>query len=157
MDLPKEILTMLLALLPITEIRVSIPIAISLYGLTPASAFFWSIIGNIVTTFFLLWWLGPVVDFFVKQAKWIEKIINWLFQRTRDRAIKKYVKYGQWALILFVGIPLPGTGAWTGALIAFLFDIPKWRALGLITLGILLSGVLVTFTTIGIINIFIFL
>lgn len=152
MDLPKEILTLLLALLPITEIRAAIPIAISVYGLSPAWAFFWSISGNIVTTFFLLWFLGPVVGFLVKQAQWIAKVIDWVFQRTRDKAIKKYIKYGQWALVLFVAVPLPGTGAWTGALIAFLFDIPKWRALALISLGIILSGIFVTLATLGVIG-----
>lgn len=152
MELPKEILTMLLALFPITEIRASIPVAITAYGLSPASAFFWSVIGNIITTVFLVWWLGPVVDFFVKKAEWIKKSVDWIFERTRDRAMKKYVKYGQWALILFVAIPFPGTGAWTGALIAFLFNIPKWRSLILISIGIILSGLIVSFATLGVIK-----
>ncbi|MBU1130689.1 small multi-drug export protein [Patescibacteria group bacterium] len=152
MELPKELLTILLAILPITEIRASIPIAISIYGLSPAAAFFWSVIGNIITTFFLLWCLSPAVNFLTKQDRWIKRLIDWIFQRTRDKAVKKYLKYGQWALILFVAIPLPGTGAWTGALIAFLFDIPKGRALVLITVGILLAATLVTLVTLGTIS-----
>ena len=152
MDLTKEIYTMLLAILPITEIRASIPIALTIYGLSAISAFFWSVIGNVITTYFLLKWLAPLVDFFAKRDKFVARLMTWVFERTRDRAVKKYIKYGKWALIIFVGIPLPGTGAWTGTLIAYLFDIPKNQAFILITIGILLSGVLVTLATIGVIN-----
>lgn len=150
MNLPNEILTLLWSIFPITEIRFSIPMAISVYKLSVSSAIFWSVAGNILSTFFLLWWLDPIVNFFISKAQWIKTLALWLFARTRDKAAKKYVKYGQWVLIVFVAIPLPGTGAWSGAVIAYLFDIPKGRALVLISLGIIFSAILVTLATLGV-------
>ena len=152
MDFSQEIWTMLLAILPVTEIRASIPIAMTVYGLSVASAFFWSVLGNILITYPLLSWLPPLADFFSRKEKFIARAMHWIFERTRDRAVKKYLKYGKWALVIFVGIPLPGTGAWTGALIAYLLDIPKAQAFWLISAGIMIAGVLVALATLGVIT-----
>ena len=146
--LPKEVATMLLAMLPIAELRVALPVALLVYKFTLLKAFFWSILGNIIPVIFLIWLLGPVVDFLSKNSKMIEKFFNWWFERVGKRFEKKSLKYGvSLALILFVAIPLPITGAWSGSVAAFLFRIEKKRALGLIFCGVLLASVIVTLLT----------
>lgn len=152
MELPKELLTFLLAFLPLTELRATIPLALTVYHLPIWSAFFWSVLGNSLATLLVLWFLPILVNFFAVRFVWLKKFLDWLFERTRNKAIKPYLKYGQWALVIFVAIPLPGTGGWTGALIAYLFDIPFWRAFFLINLGIVLAGLIVTITTLGIVS-----
>ena len=82
----------------------------------------------------------------------MNKFLNWLFERTRKKTKDKIEKYGDLALIIFVAIPLPNTGAWTGTLAAWLFGIPMKRALLNIFYGVLIAGVIVTMITSGLIN-----
>ncbi|MCK4805823.1 MAG: small multi-drug export protein, partial [Candidatus Pacebacteria bacterium] len=79
---------------------------------------------------------------------------NWLFERTRKKTENSFNKWGKWALVVFVAIPLPFTGVWTGSIAAFLFGVKYKNAFWLISLGALLAGILVmTLTLLGI-NIF---
>ncbi|MFA6304827.1 MAG: small multi-drug export protein [Patescibacteria group bacterium] len=149
MQIPSEIIVAILAALPLTELRVSIPLGLTIYNLPAWSAFLWSVLGNSLVTLLILWFIGPIADFAAKHILWLKKILDWIFARTRDKAGQNFIKYGQWFLVIFVAIPLPGTGAWTGALIAFLFNIPKWRAWLLNTLGIIGAGIIVTLVSIG--------
>lgn len=145
----KEILTFLLAALPITELRASIPIAVGVYHLSLGTAFLLSVAGNIFITFLLLLLLDPIAVFAERRIKWLKKILNWVFERTRSKTAAKYVKYGQWALVIFVAVPLPGTGAWTGAILAYLFNLPKLRAFLLISLGVIIAGIIVSLIAAG--------
>ncbi len=151
-NLPPELATMILAMIPITELRASIPIALTVFDLTVPAAFFWSVIGDFIPTVFILWLIGPVSEFLMKRSKSMHKLFNWLFDRTRKKTQKRYLVYGEIALMSFVAIPLPFTGAWTGAVAAFLFGIPKQRALLFISLGIIIAGFLVTIISLGGIN-----
>src|SRR3989338_5280599 len=72
-----------------------------------------------------------------------------LFEYTRKKHHKKVEKYASWGLLIFVAIPLPFTGAWSGALTAFVFGIEKKKALAIISLGVLIAGIIVTFLVIG--------
>jgi uncharacterized membrane protein len=74
---------------------------------------------------------------------------SWLFSRTRHKFFGKYEVWGDLALVIFVAIPLPMTGAWTGAVAAFLFGIDKKKSLFLVTLGAMMAGVIVTLATLG--------
>jgi uncharacterized membrane protein len=80
----------------------------------------------------------------MKRSKVMERFFNWLFERTRKKLEKKYEVYAEVALAVFVAIPLPLTGAWSGAVAAFIFDIPYRKALFWIFVGVLGAGVAVT-------------
>jgi len=151
---PPEIATFFISMLPIAELRGSIPIALTIYQLSIAKAYIISVIGNMIPVFFLLWLLGPVSGYLMQRFAWAQKFFTWLFERTRHRFIGKYEKWGELALMIFVAIPLPITGAWTGSVAAFLFGITKKKSLIFITLGAMIAGVIVTLTTLGIISIF---
>ena len=119
-NFPPEIATLLLAVIPITEIRASIPVALEVYNLSLFSAVFWSIIGNVGTSALILWLIGPISRFLRQKMNLFDRFFIWLFARTRRKFYEKHQKYGDIALILFVAIPLPGTGCWTGSLAAWL-------------------------------------
>jgi len=145
-----EIKTILLAMTPINELRGTIPIAILLFDLAPLKAFFLACLGNMLPIVFLLWFWKYLAENWASRNKLIKKFLKWIFQRTRKRFYKKYSLYGDLALILLVAIPLPFTGAWTGSIAAFLFGISYGRSLGLISIGVLIAGVVVTIITTGI-------
>jgi len=153
-NFPPEIATLLLSAIPVTEIRVSIPIALEVYKLPVWSAVLWSLIGNIAICAVILWLLGPISEFLKKQANIFDRFFTWLFERTRKKFYQKHQRYGDMALILFVAIPLPGTGCWTGSLVAWLFGIPTKKAFLLVMIGILISSVVVTLITLGLVHIF---
>lgn len=139
--------TFLLAMMPIGELRVALPVALVVYNLNWFWAYFISVIGNTIPAIFLLLFLGPVSQWLSKELGSFNKFFNWLFERTRRKSTSRMEKYGPIALVTFVAIPLPFTGAWTGAIVAFLFDIPFKKAFPLIVLGILISGAIVLMLT----------
>jgi len=151
--LPVELIILLVSALPIVELRGAIPFALGVYNLSPLSAFFWSIIGNIIPVIFILPLLGIVSNFLSKHSKFFKKFFIWLFERTRKKHNHKFELWGSLMLVLFVAIPLPMTGAWTGALAAFVFGIPFRKALPLIFLGIIIAGVIVSLMSLGILSI----
>jgi uncharacterized membrane protein len=101
---------------------------------------------------FILWLFPKVSSWLMSHSKLMNRFFNWLFERTRKKAHDKIEKYGDLALIIFVAIPLPNTGAWTGTLAAWLFGIPMKRALPNILYGVIIAGVIVTLITAGLIN-----
>ena len=131
-------------MLPVTELRGAIPMAIHLFKLPPESAFFWAVLGNTIPNFFILWLLPPISNFLMKKSHRLNRFFTWLFDKTRKKHTKKFNEQGSISLILFVAIPFPGSGGWTGSLIAFLFGVRYWHAMGLISIGIILAGILVT-------------
>lgn len=152
--LPPEIITMVWATLPIAEIRVSIPLAIKGYGLSIPAAVFWSLAGNLAIMAVLITLIGPMSKYLSDRSKFFRKIFGWLFERTRKKFYNKHKKYGDAALILFVAVPLPTTGCWTGAVAAWLFGVKPKKAFVLIGIGSLISAVIVTLITLGLVRIF---
>lgn len=144
-----QILTILLATTPINELRGTIPFAISILNLSPLEALIFSFIGNLLPIFLILWLLPKISHFLSQRSKFFNNFFSWLFLRTRVRFYKKYEKFGDLALVIFVAIPLPMTGAWTGVVASFLFGIPYWKGLGLISLGVLIAGLIVTALSTG--------
>jgi uncharacterized membrane protein len=145
---PPEFATMLIATIPIAELRVALPLSLIVYKLPLFSAFFWSVFGNILPVFFLVWLLGPIVNFLMKHFGFAEKFFGWWFKNVRRKFEKNSLKYGiELGLVIFVAIPLPLTGAWSGAVASFLFDIPPRRALFLIFCGVVAAGIIVTLMT----------
>ena len=147
-----EIKTILLAMTPINELRGTIPIAFGVWNLDILKTFFLSVLGNMIPVFFLLWFWPHLADFLMKRSKMIRFFLDWIFKRTYKKFYKKYSLYGNLALIVLVAIPLPFTGAWTGTIASFLFKIPYYKSLGLIFLGVLIAGLIVTLGMLGFIS-----
>ncbi len=149
--LSKELITFLGSMIPIGELRTSIPLALRA-GLSPFQAFFWSVLGNMVVGLVLLLILTPLSRFLEDHFYVLNRFFNWLFDRTRRRHSQKIENWGSLALIGFVGIPLPMTGVWTGALVAFVFGIPFKKAFPAIICGALIAGVIVTLVSLGLVS-----
>jgi len=152
--IPKEWVTLILSTLPIAELRLAIPWALAQPpaggGLDWTTAYIFAVIGNFIPVIPILLLLEPVSNF-LRRFQIFDRFFDWLFARTRKRG-KMIERYEALGLILFVGIPLPVTGAWTGSVAAFLFGIKLRYAIPCILLGILLAGVVVTLASLGVIN-----
>jgi len=138
-------------MIPIGEIRAAIPIGLGVYKLNLYLVFIIAVIGNLIPAVLIIYILEPLSKFLMRKFRPANRFFTWLFNRTRRKYSKKFEKYSGFALAIFVGIPLPMTGAWTGALIAFVFGIPPKKAILDILLGIIMAGIIVTivFKTIG--------
>ena len=132
----------LLSLLPFLELRGSIPYGIYM-GLDPVAVFIISVIGNMIPVPIILLFLEDLEKFLRRYSK-LSVIMDKIFQRTYNKAKPSVRKWEYFALILFVAIPLPGTGAWTGSLIAYLFKFHIKKSLVAIFVGVLIAGILVT-------------
>ncbi len=148
-----QLITIIVAMLPISELRGAIPLAMGVYGLSPLTAFLLAIFGNIIPIIFLLWLLGWTSDYLSRHFYYFNRFFAWLFERTRKKHNHRFEVWGNLALILFVAIPLPMTGGWSGTVAAFVFGIPFKRAFPLICLGIVIAGIIVTLASMGILAI----
>ena len=148
-----ELVVLFTSMLPVCELRAGIPIAMGVYHMSVAKACFWAILGNIIPIVFIILGLDLLINKLLIHRIYIfNRFFTWLFERTRRNHSKKIERWKELALMIFVAIPLPGTGAWTGALIAFVFGIPIKRAFPLIFLGVIIAGIVVSLITLGIIN-----
>lgn len=144
----KIIMTFLISMVPVLELRGAIPIAVA-NGLNFWVAIIVSIIGNLVPVPFIILFIRKI---FALMRKWNNKL-DALVTRLEQRAEKKsdvVQKYAFWGLFILVAIPLPGTGAWTGALVAAMLDMRLKRAMPSIVLGVIGAAVIVTFATYGV-------
>jgi uncharacterized membrane protein len=147
--LPAWLVTLVVASLPVSEVRGAIPLAIGVYGFPPWQAYLLSVFGNLLPVIPLLLFLGPVSDY-LRRFSWGEWFFSWLFARTRKKCILEHENFGLAALAIYVSVPLPITGAWTGCAIAFLLGFRFWPAFVAIAAGVLLAGVIVTATVVGV-------
>jgi len=155
--LPAPLAVMLVAMLPIAELRLAIPFALAPsslggLGMAPAEAFFFAVIGNLIPVPIVLKLLEPISLRLRGFSLW-KRFFDWLFDRTRRKTETRFERYGLVALCMFVAIPLPFTGAWTGCVAASLFDVQFLRALIAIALGILVAGVLITLASTGVLTV----
>jgi uncharacterized membrane protein len=148
----EEIKTVIIAMVPVIELRGAIPIALFQYNLSPFYAFLFSVVGNMIPCVFLLLYLEKFSNFISSKSILFKKIIDWFFERTRKKHEQKFETAKGLALAIFVAIPLPVTGAWTGAVCAFLFNISFKKALLAIFSGVIVAGIIVTLISLGIIN-----
>lgn len=139
-SLPKEWITIIIAALPISELRGAMPVALAM-GLSPAKAFLLSILGNLIPVIPVLLFLEPVSNRLTRFKLW-RNFFDWLFERTKEKGdlIQKYEALG---LMLFVAVPLPMTGAWSGCIAASLFKIKFRYAFPAIALGVVMAGIIV--------------
>lgn len=137
---PVELIVIIIAMLPIIELRGAIPVGVEL-GLPLLEAWYLSIIGNMLFVLPVLYLFQPISNWLLR-FMWYNKFYDWLYNRTMKRS-DKVQKYGALGLILFVAIPLPTTGAWTACLAAILFRVPIFLAFAAIAVGVLIAGVIV--------------
>jgi uncharacterized membrane protein len=140
-DIPKEIIVMIVGALPIAELRGAIPLALY-FGMSIQKAFWLSVMGNAVPVIPVLFLLEPVTNR-LRKIKLFANFFDWFFKRTLKNAdsIQKYEMIG---VAIFVAIPLPMTGAWSGAIAASLLKMKFRYALIGNLLGILGAGVIVS-------------
>jgi len=132
---------------PMLELRAAIPLGYFRFHLSIIEATIISILGVIVSTMIVLYLLPFFVDFLQKHIPVFHKILDKIFQKTRKEHSKKIEILGDIFLITFVAIPLPGSGGWTGVLIAYLFGIPYKKAITLVSIGVVASGIIVAALT----------
>jgi len=142
-----ELWTILIAASPIVELRGAIPVAMGIFYFSWQKALLLSLVGNILPIIPIIWFLDKSSIYLSKQFPLFNRFFNWLFERTRKKTKNSFDKWGKWALVAFVAIPLPFTGVWTGSVAAFLFGVKYKHAFWLISLGALLAGILVTSLT----------
>ncbi len=146
--IPGWLTTVIVGALPISEVRGAIPLAVGVYGFSPAEAYLLSVLGNLLPVIPLLLFLGPISDY-LRRFKIGDRFFTWLFARTRRKYLQDHENFGLTALAIFVAIPLPMTGAWTGCAVAFLLGFRFWPAFAAIAAGVLLAGAIVTATVMG--------
>lgn len=142
-----RILTLLVAMVPVIELRGAIPIGVG-YGLSIPEAFILSVIGNLLPIPILILFTRKVFAWLRTKSEWLNGIVSRL-EAKAEKNKEVVQKYEFWGLVILVAIPLPGTGAWTGALVAAMMDMQLKRAMPAIILGVLIAGVIVTTLTYG--------
>lgn len=139
------------AMLPISELRGAIPLGIAVLKLPWLWVALVAVVGNMIPVLVLPFIWEKLSVFCAERFAPLGKLLHWLFERTRKKFYNKYTRLGAIALVAFVAVPLPVTGAWTGTLAAWLFGIPPRKTIPLIFVGVLISGTIVTLITQGII------
>ena len=147
--LGKLLLTFGMAMVPVVELRGAIPMGVAA-GLDPAVACVTAILGNLVPAPLIILLIRRVFDW-LRETRFFGPKIVWLERRAhlKGRMVRKYRLLG---LTVLVGIPLPGTGAWTGALVAAMLNIRMRHALPAIFLGLLIAGGITTAVTLGVVH-----
>ena len=153
-NFPPELATFFIALLPISELRGAIPVGIGVFDLPWPQAYFWAVVGNMIPVFILVYALEPIVKFVLRHIKFLKSPVEKFLKRIREKNRDRVQKWGPFGLIFLVAIPLPITGAWTGAIVAWLFGLPKLKSILWIFLGVLIAGAIVTAISLGAISIF---
>jgi len=145
----KEILVFIISLLPILELRGGL-LAAALIGLDPVKSYIISIIGNVLPVPFILLLITKILSWMKKsKIKLFNKVANWLDEKV-EKHKGQIEKFGYLGVVLFVGIPLPGTGAWTGSLIASVLNMDRKKTFLAVMLGIFMASIIMMLLSFGI-------
>ncbi len=145
--LKPALITFLMAMVPVVELRGAIPYGV-IAGLSVHTAFILAVIGNLLPIPFLVVFTRKVFEWLRTKSAGLDRFVRKLEQKAENKK-DVVLKYEFWGLVLLVAIPLPGTGAWTGALVAAMMDMRLKRAMPAICLGVLIAGIIVTTVTYG--------
>ena len=150
----KYLITFILGMCPIIEIRGAIPVGVGL-GLSYFQAFAIGFVGNIIPIYFIVKHIGVIFEFLGK-IKIFKKIIDWASERATKKIeeSERLQNFTALGLFLFVAIPVPGTGAWVGSLIANFLHVPLKKAWLPLTLGVLTAGCIILFATGSVVTLF---
>ena len=143
--------TLLMAMVPVVELRGAIPLGLA-QGLSPWLTYLAAVIGNMIPVPFIMVFIRRVFNWLREKSPWLRDRVDWLIRRAekKSRLVRQYALVG---LVILVAVPLPGTGAWTGALVAGMLGIRLRCALPAIFLGVLIAGTIVTVLTCGAVSI----
>ena len=147
--LPMNWIVFFASAIPITELRAAIPFGIA-GGMTPLSAWFWGVLGNLLPIPFILF-MWPLIYKIFDAIPFTRGILHGFVDKAREKG-KTVEKKGAIGLTLFVAVPLPVTGVWTGSLISFLLGLKPLKSALCLTLGAMISGTVVTLITVGFVN-----
>ena len=144
-NLGEMLFTMLVSMVPIIELRGGVPFGTAL-GLPAGQALVAAIIGNMIPIPFIIVYIRRIFLWMRRKSKKLNALVDKLERKAhlKGQKVSKYKYIGLW---LFVAIPLPGTGAWTGGLVAAFLDMPLRKALPSIFLGVVTAGLIMTFAT----------
>jgi uncharacterized membrane protein len=140
--LNRELIVLITSMMPIFELRGAIPLAVLHFKMPVMTAYLISWVGNLLPVLPIIYFLEPIRKA-LAHIKVIDKFFTWFYARTYKRG-SKVMRLGAIGLSLFVAIPLPVTGAWTGSVMAILFDIKPRYAFPAIILGVTIAGIVVT-------------
>ena len=147
----RELIVFIISLMPILELRGGL-IAAALLKVNPVVGYIVSIIGNVIPVPFILLFITKILDWMENsKVKFFHKVATWI-RKKADKHKGRIEKYGYIGLILFVGIPLPGTGAWTGCLIASLLGLDRKKSFFCTMAGILIASVIMMILSYGILS-----
>lgn len=149
----EELCVFFCSMLPIIELRGAIPMGAA-FGLPWWLTYLISVVGNMLPVPIILLFVKSVLTWMAKcRVSFFNKVANKLFEKA-EKNREKIEKYAFWGLVLFVAIPLPGTGAWTGTLVAALFDMKFWKSFFSALVGVLSAGVVMTLISYGVVAAF---
>ena len=140
--------TFLMAMVPIIELRGAIPYGAGIAGLPIWQAALIAVLGNLLPVPFLVVFTRDVFALMRKKSDKLNSIVLRM-ERKADKNKDVVLRYEFWGLVILVAIPLPGTGAWTGALVAAMMDMQLKRAFPAIALGVVVAALIVTWETYG--------
>jgi len=143
----KSLITLFISMVPIIELRGAIPVATGM-GLSPAIAIPIAMIGNLIPIPFIIIFIKRIFAWMRKVSPKLNKVVDKM-EAKAEKNKAKVLKYAFWGLVVFVAIPLPGTGAWTGALVAAMLDMPLKKAFPSILLGVVGAGIIISFVSYG--------
>jgi uncharacterized membrane protein len=144
--LSPELVVVIIAALPIVELRGAVPVGILVFNMPWWQAVLWSLLGNIAPILLVLLLLKRVVAW-LSHVALFRRFFEWLFARARSKSAT-IQRYEFWGLATFVGIPIPGTGAWTGSVAAEVLGLSYWKSLSAIIVGVLMAATIVTFLSV---------
>ena len=142
------ITTLLMAMVPVIELRGAIPYGVAVAGLEIWQAALIAVIGNLLPIPFLVVFTRDVFAWMRKKSERLDRIVVRM-EKKADKNKDVVLRYQFWGLMILVALPLPGTGAWTGALVAALMDLQLKRAMPAIALGVVIAAIIVTWITYG--------
>lgn len=149
MYLPPAVAVLVLGALPLGELRAALPVALLVYKMPVVWALVLAVLGNMLPIYFIMLFFDYFSNYLMRRSVTARRFFEWLFARTRRKLNSHVERYGYWALAIFVAIPLPATGAWSGALAAFVFGLPRKQSWLAILAGVVMAGLIVTAVTIG--------
>lgn len=151
-SMPKELAIFIAAAVPVTEVRASVPLGILYFQLKPLTVIILSVLGSVLPVIPLLWFLNTLTEK-LRRIKIFDKFFDWLFHRTRtkSRIIEEFELVG---LTLFVAIPFPGTGVWTGCVAAYLLGLPWIPTFICAAVGTTIASTVMWLVSVGILNFF---
>ena len=147
------IITIILSMLPISELRGAIPYAILKAGINPFTAFLIAVFANIFIIPFIFFFLDYLHHIFLRISTY-RKLFNFYINKKVEKIKKKYETLELLVLFLFVAIPAPGTGAYTGVLLSWFFELDRKKSFAVIALGVITAGIITTLLTVGGLEIF---